>query len=322
VRFRLAGRMPHCAGSDRYAARYDSPSAPLRTLTRASSTSSPYSTRAPKLLFGHFAPDEFVLNGAPPAWRCGCGSARPSPGTPSCAGCAEHAAAHRQPAARAAGHTGITAWVQTQPRPDRGARRAQAWSGPRDYRRDMPPGGVARLGEDRRPRWGCAARRTSAALAGAGAESHGSRAVGTAWLARPISTICTRWTAGRRDWPGPGEVERPGNHLDAHRASPVRHSLPGLGQAILEWQVAAPWYGQGGRRAQVRACRHRFPRAAPLQLPSGCSSATHRDSRTSLSAGRGRRWSSGLLQPMFGAVHRRTRSAPPASSGMLAAGGG
>ena len=46
------------------------------------------------------------------AWTCGCGSARQNPGIPSCAGCCEHAAAHRQPAARAAGHTVITAWVQ------------------------------------------------------------------------------------------------------------------------------------------------------------------------------------------------------------------
>ena len=37
------------------------------------------------------------------AWTCGCGSARQSPGIPSCAGCAEHAAAHGQPAVRAAG---------------------------------------------------------------------------------------------------------------------------------------------------------------------------------------------------------------------------
>ena len=36
------------------------------------------------------------------AWTCGYGSARQSPGIPSCAGCCEHAAAHRQPATRAA----------------------------------------------------------------------------------------------------------------------------------------------------------------------------------------------------------------------------
>ena len=33
-------------------------------------------------------------------WTCGCGSARQSPGIPSCAGCCEHAAAHGQPAVR------------------------------------------------------------------------------------------------------------------------------------------------------------------------------------------------------------------------------
>ena len=41
--------------------------------------------------------------------RAGADQPRQSPGIPSCAGCAEHAATHRQPTARAADHTGISA---------------------------------------------------------------------------------------------------------------------------------------------------------------------------------------------------------------------
>src|SRR5208337_2023627 len=49
-----------------------------------------------------------------------------SPETPSCAGCYKHAAAHGQPAMRAAGHTAITARAQDRPRPGRGAFPAEA----------------------------------------------------------------------------------------------------------------------------------------------------------------------------------------------------
>ncbi len=62
------------------------------------------------------------------------------PRDPSCAGCSEHAAAHRQPAVRTAGYTG------SQPRCRAVLVLAAALSGlrpgqaPRDYRRDVPPG--------------------------------------------------------------------------------------------------------------------------------------------------------------------------------------
>ena len=79
-----------------------SPSAPLRAPTTASSTSSPYSQ-------GHLS---YSMVTSPltsssltaPLLRRRAGADQPSraPGIPSCAGCAEHGAAHRQPAAHAA----------------------------------------------------------------------------------------------------------------------------------------------------------------------------------------------------------------------------
>ena len=93
------------------------------------------------------------------AWTCGCGSARQSPGIPSCAGCAEHAAAHGQPAVRAAGHTGTTAPVQDRPPPGRGAVRAQARSGPRAITGAKCHQAVSPAWRGSPARCGCAARR-------------------------------------------------------------------------------------------------------------------------------------------------------------------
>jgi hypothetical protein len=63
---------------------------------------------------------------------------------------------------------------------------------------------------------------------------------GPAWLASPTSTNCTRWTAFHHDPLEPGQIERPGDRLDAHRVPPGQRPVrpteaPGLGSVCVSF---------------------------------------------------------------------------------------